>query len=93
MIKPTVGRVVWFHPNEEKEGIPADTNAAIITHVWGDEMVNLVVFSPNGESRGETSVWLWQGEDATIPRPSARYCEWMPYQVGQARRDVERVFT
>jgi len=87
MIKPTVGRVVWFHPTE------TETNAAMVTHVWGDEMVNLVVFDSNGVPRGETSVWLWQGEGATIPKPTVRYCEWMPFQIGQARASVEKVFT
>lgn len=87
MIKPTIGRVVWFHPTE------LETHAAIITQVWGDEMVNLVVFDYDGNPKGETSVWLWQGEGANIPKPTIRYCEWMPYQIGQARRDVSGTFT
>lgn len=94
VIEPTVGRVVWFYPDAVEEGKPHEMNAAIITYVWGNEMVNLTVFHPNGGTHGETSVWLWQGDDgATIPKPTARYCVWMPYQIGQAKANAERHFT
>lgn len=86
MIKPTVGRVVWFCP------LPGDSIrhdgstqplAAIITHVWGDRMVNLAVFGSDGRSAGYTSVELHQPGDERL---LGRYAEWMPYQLGQAAR-------
>lgn len=82
MIKPTIGRVVWFHPLNAD---PKITHAAIVCHVWSDTCVNLHVFDSNGGSYAETSVFLWQGEDAA-PRPSSKFAEWMPYQKGQAAK-------
>ena len=85
MIKPTVGRVVWYWPalteNEVKAAQPC---AALIAYVWNDRIVNLAVFTPNGVSYNETSVTLVQEGDA-VPQ-LGRYAEWMPYQVGQAKK-------
>lgn len=88
MIKPTVGRVVWFWPN----GVPttavdAQPHAALIVHVWGDEMVNLAVFDQNGVTYSKTSAELHQGEEAE--RPKHPHASWMPYQVGQAKKHTE----
>ena len=73
---------MWFH-----EPFVADTveqpHAAIITYVHGDRMVNLVVFDPNGNSQGRTSVALRQEGDVA---PNGMFCEWMPYQLGQAAK-------
>lgn len=94
MIKPTVGRVVWYWPVKNKgvDGkifyeMPHDgvqPLAAMITNVYTDTMVNLVVFDANGNSHGLCSVDLiHEGK----PRPEGgRYCEWMPYQKGQAAK-------
>lgn len=61
--------------------------AAMVTHVWGDRMVNLVVFDSDGYQHRRTSVTLVQDDD---PKPSGgRYCEWMPWQLGQAKRHEE----
>jgi hypothetical protein len=83
MIKPTVGRVVWFY---EKK--PAHENiqpqAALVAHVWGDRCVNLAIFDGNGNavSNPPTSVRLLQDDE---PAPDAGcYCVWMPFQVAQA---------
>jgi hypothetical protein len=81
MIKPTVGRVVWYHaplpPNHDQP------NAALVAFVWSDTCVNLAVFDSDGVTSHQTSVYLWQGDG---PRPSSSYCEWMPYQQGQAAK-------
>ena len=84
MIKPTVGRVVLFHPAFiQDSGTNEETCAAIVVYVWSDELVNLAVFDSNGVCRAETSVALFQGDGV---RPSDRYAEWMPYQQGQAAK-------
>lgn len=80
MIKPTIGRVVWFHPNET-----ADVLAAIVTYVHDDKTVNLTVFSKHGHPSGVTIVPLYQNEP-NEERPASWYCEWMPYQLGQAAK-------
>jgi hypothetical protein len=87
MIKPSNGRVVLFNlsnsipPNFASGGQP---HAAIIAHVHSDKMVNLAVFDSNGVSHSCTSVDLIQDGD-TKPE-NGWYCEWMPYQKGQAAK-------
>lgn len=80
MIKPTIGRVVWFWPGLANEGQP---QAAIVAHVWSDTCVNLAVFDANGNASGRTSVLLHQDGNE---RQSACFAEWMPYQKGQAAK-------
>jgi hypothetical protein len=86
MIKPTIGRVVWYSP-AASERIPGEPNDqmfdAHITYVWNDRMVNLMAVTPNGTPFGVTSVTLVQEGDAS---PIERFCVWMPYQVGQAKK-------
>ena len=82
MIKPTVGRVVWFY-----KWVSGDQHkgplAAHVAFVHSDSMVNLMVIDENGNPRSETSVSLVQ-EGAPVPQ--GNYCEWMPYQKGQAAK-------
>lgn len=86
MITPTIGRVVWYHkPGSTLEQQP---NAAIISYVLSDSWVNLVVFDEYGVAHGESNVRLFQGGDEV--RPSGHYCEWMPYQIGQAKKHAEK---
>jgi hypothetical protein len=81
MIKPTIGRIVWYHPlNSTPEQQPL---AAIIVYVWSDTCVNLGIFSPEGLADHVTSVSLYQGDG---PKPYEQYAEWMPYQQGQAAK-------
>ena len=88
MIKPTNGRVVLYTPSEADlvDGMafyhaPLDAH---VVHVWNDRMVNLAVFDANGKLWARTSVTLLQDDDA--PNPLGRFCEWMPYQKGQAAK-------
>jgi hypothetical protein len=91
MIHPTVGRVVWFRPNRAehvKHFVEHDASEPMDAHVvkvWGPRMVNLVVFDHDGNMHPLTSVDLVQEGDAN-PVPGRAYCEWMPYQVGQAKK-------
>jgi len=73
--KPTIGRVVLFHP---QQGV---TRAAIIAHVHSDTMLNLAFFDSNGIAHNQTSVTLVQpGEKA--PEVAA-WCEPVPHQERQ----------
>ena len=94
LIKPTIGRRVWYRPDpytlENKRGlvclndqIPMDAG---IVYVWHDRMVNLDVCDHAGNHHAITSVGLWHGDG---DRPSGAYCEWMPYQKGQAAKAAE----
>lgn len=84
MIKPTVGRVVLYHPPFVPDsGSNELTFAAIVSYVWSDSLVNLAIFDENGVASNATSVLLFQGEGV---RPASSYAEWMPYQIGQAAK-------
>ncbi len=87
MIKPTIGRLVWFTPSNDSgrpriSGLPL---AAIIVGILSDTCINLAVFDANGDSFGQTSVPLIQ--DDTTEKPDGFYAEWMPYQQKQAAID------
>ncbi len=81
MIKPTIGRVVWFH-----EAFKPDTSeqprAALVCYVHSETCVNLAVFDVNGTASSRTSVYLRQ---EGVEAPNGPFCEWMPYQIGQAK--------
>jgi len=93
MILPTVGRVVWFTPSR-LTGDDGFTHidsrkplAAIVAHVFNDALVNLSVLDSNGTPFSRTSVPLVQEGEA---KPEHVYfCEWMPYQVGQAAKQAK----
>lgn len=90
IILPSIGRVVWFHPSpnsgetnfatHQADGVPY---AAIVAHVWSPSLVNLAVLDANGVPHSRTSVVLIQDG---VPQPADAFCEWMPYQKGQAAR-------
>jgi hypothetical protein len=91
MIKPTPGRVVWYRPSVEDyasmttfHGVPSQPFAAIVAYVWNDRLVNLTVSDQGGRTHARTSVPLVQEGDPAFA--GGRYCEWMPYQVGQAKK-------
>jgi hypothetical protein len=90
MIEPTIGRKVWFRPTKQTisnlnlavfSNQPLD---ATICYVWDHSMVNLQVTDHAGYSRPFSSVTLLQ--DGQAPPEHDSYCEWMPYQKGQAAK-------
>jgi hypothetical protein len=89
MIKPTVGRVVWYQPSDKEKSkeqslaVADQPLAAHVCYVHSDHLVNLLVIDMNGFLHSRTNVMLVQeGED----KPISSYCEWMPYQKGQAAK-------
>lgn len=100
VIKPTVGRKVWYRPSASdvvgpvpmSVAGPADDPSkgqpldATVIAVWGDRMVSLLVTDIVGRQFPVLSCTLLQEGDE---RPAAgRYAEWMPYQQGQARKEA-----
>lgn len=79
MIYPTIGRVVLVTRPGNTSGQP---EPALISHVWGDRMINVGGFGCNGVPFAETSITLLQDDDIG----NGRYAEWMPYQKGQAAK-------
>lgn len=86
MIIPSVGRVVWYWPLGNG-GTPQPW-AALVAFVHHERLVNLAAFSHSGRAQDVQSVVLRQPEDPAPPAPSP-YCEWMPYQKGQAAKTEE----
>lgn len=89
MIRPTVGRVVWFHPGLNSAMAhfqPAAVCAGIVAFVHSDSLVNLGVFDANGVSHSRTDVPLIQ--DGETPPAQGYYCEWMPYQKAVAAGEI-----
>jgi hypothetical protein len=84
MIQPTVGRVLWYYDGQHEPG--DQPKAATIAHVCatGDH-VNIGFLAGNGAHGHETGVFLYQGEGE---RPERNFCEWMPYKIGQAKKEA-----
>jgi hypothetical protein len=95
MIKPTVGRKVWYRPSPEDiagtaQGDKMEVNGtepldATVVAVWSDRLVNLAIFDIYAKVHERRSVTLLQEGDA-LPQFYGRYAEWMPYQTGQAKK-------
>jgi hypothetical protein len=83
MIKPSIGRVVLFTPaHSEFAGYVDQPFAAMVAYVWNDRMINIGYLDKNGVHANATSVPLLQDDDAEPE--GGFYCQWMPYQIGQA---------
>lgn len=85
-IAPTIGRVVWYwRPYNPNLPPMADEqpNAAIVAFVHDDRTVNLNVINHDGAGFSAKNVQLLQGDDV---RPRGGFCEWMPFQKGQAAK-------
>lgn len=95
IIKPTIGRRVWFRPSAAflasnptlAQLNPEQPMDAGIVYVQHDHMVNLIVTDHVGKTLAVPSVPLLAGhyvadEDTDV----YCCCEWMPYQKGQAAK-------
>ena len=99
IVTPTVGRKVWFRPNGSMQKMPcADGRVvlpefcsieqpmdATVIFVHGPRMVNLDITDHIGQRFVARSVTLLQDGDF-IP-DTGFYCEWMPYQTAQAKKE------
>jgi hypothetical protein len=87
MIEPTIGRVVWYHPPSDSAiaGFkPAPVCAALVAAVGEGGHVNLAAFDAEGKHHSRRNVPLIQDEQS--PPDTGDWCEWMPYQKGQAAK-------
>lgn len=81
VIKPTVGRIVLVH-NRSSNGEPLP---GIITKVWGDTCVNVVIFANDMKAVPATFVSSCHLVQPGAPTPvDGTYATWIPFQVGQA---------
>jgi hypothetical protein len=89
VIEPTPGRVVWYQPNDldaKMLGNSSQPLAAHIAYVHDTRTVNLMVIDKNGNSHSRTMIRLVQ--DGESPAVGVSFCEWMPYQIGQAKKNA-----
>lgn len=90
-ISPTVGRIVWFNPNGQyfqgMRQLGEQPMAAQVAFVHRDTCVNLLVTDHIGRQHAAESVHLMQDGGPTLASGQA-FCEWMPYQKGQAAKDA-----
>jgi hypothetical protein len=103
MIVPTVGRKVWFRPNNVAgtslvighkvvQDITGEAMDATVLCTWDDGRVNLLVVDHSGEAHPVGGVKLIQEGDEVPPEgEGGYYCEWMPYQNGQAAKATAAV--
>jgi hypothetical protein len=84
IIKPTVGRKVWYWPSANDNGVQLQGQPwdATIIGVHSDNRVNIRVTDSIGYTSGKQFVHLLQGEEKAT---GGGYCQWMPYQVGQVK--------
>ena len=101
-ITPTVGRKVWYRPTAYDKsgpggiqcwGTPPQPVDATVIAVNSDRNVNLFIVDHAGRTHVRTSVLLLQDNDDpardTDGNDTGGYAEWMPYQLGQAKREAE----
>ena len=95
IIKPTVGRRVWFRPSAAflasnptlTQFNPEQPMDAGIVYVHHDHMVNLIVTDHVGKTFPVPSVPLLAGQYEPAEDGDVYCCcEWMPYQKGQAAK-------
>ena len=91
IIKPTVGRMVWYYrPNRSEIGRAEDQPlAAIVTCVHDGQHVNLAVFSAVGKLKPTLNVQLLQEGDK-LESGKDGFAAWMPYQIGKAEKTTAK---
>jgi hypothetical protein len=92
LIEPTIGRQVWYRPGDNdsiKKGVDQPL-AATIAYVHSARMVNLQVINSDGIAVSRPSVLMVHGDESYNPVGS--YCEWMPYQKGQAKAQETKAY-
>lgn len=92
MIKPTIGRRVWYWPRKGDPKSPftvLDPGQALdagVIFVHDDRTVNLSVTDHQGSTHAVHGAFLAQEGDA-VPGDGG-FAEWMPYQTGQAKKEA-----
>lgn len=92
IIKPTVGRRVWYWPSDlqiQRLGFSADGSQpcdAGVVYVHDERRVNLAVTDHNCTPHQCRNVRLVQDGDERPAVGSEAFAEWMPYQAAQAKK-------
>ncbi len=84
IIKPTIGRVVWYWPSHLAH--TSQPYAALIAHVHNDTDINVGYFDHLGVAGSEQHVALLHDDDSYGNPGGGGWAKWMPYQKGQAAK-------
>lgn len=98
VIAPTIGRVVWYWPGKDGAEAVVSLDAeqpmkadVVFVHPEqneaGEFVVNLGVVDHAGRHVRRHNIPLVQRMDGS-PEWQLERCQWMPYQVGQARANI-----
>jgi hypothetical protein len=84
----TVGRMVYYRPcNADNLNVSLEPLSAQVAAVHdGGKAVNVCVLDHEGRTHAKQRVPFVQPGETP---PKVSYCEWMPYQVGQAKKTEE----
>lgn len=95
LVGPAVGRRLWYWPHPAEVAAmgmrrldPRQPFDAGVAYVWSLREVNITASDHLGTPWSLVNVPLVQ--DGDIPPASKGYCQWMPFQLGQARKELER---
>lgn len=87
MIKPTVGRKLWYYPPNWKPG--QQPLSAEVVYVHNDRCINVAIFNVDGSlffrPESNRNVLLLQDDD--LAPSGGDYCAWMQYQKEQAQKE------
>lgn len=91
-IEPTIGRVVHYyhrdpaHDDPETEAPIIGPQTALLCGINEDGTINVCHFDDQGNARPATNILLIQDEDGEPDEETLSWCEWMPFQKGQAQK-------
>ncbi len=76
IIKPTVGRIVYYFNNSDPT-----PKAAIITAIHSDNCIDAVVFNENNNLLVSLASFIKLVQPEGERPQEGKFCEWMPYQI------------
>ena len=86
MIEPTVGRILYLWPSASEKARNGEPIAAIVSAVVNDSRVTVTAFPASGPRVYENIQLVHPDDTYPVAGP---FCEWMPYQIGQAAKTEE----
>lgn len=88
MITPTIGRKVWYYDYTNLGALdPYQAFDASVIYVWGVNSVTLDVTDHHGNRHIKQAVALRDPQPGDCHGSGSEFATWMPYQVGQARKE------
>jgi hypothetical protein len=86
MMKPTIGRKVWYWPFPHERAFGTDQPFdATVCFVRGDRAIDVAINNEFGNAiHGRPCTLVAPGETAAPGE-----CSWMPYQIGQAQQQTD----